>query len=47
MASRRDRDHSDGEGSIPRNRARLWILLTVLLVVLVVFGYMLLVGLPK
>jgi hypothetical protein len=47
MASRRDREPRDGDGTIPRSRARLWILLALLLIAVVVFGYMLLVSLAN
>jgi hypothetical protein len=47
MASRKGRQDADDQGTVPRNRARTVILLAVVLIVVVVFGYMLLVGLAN
>ncbi|GAB3347879.1 hypothetical protein [Modestobacter lapidis] len=42
--SPRDRDHADEKGRMPRNRARTLILLTLLVIFVVAFGYMLVVS---
>jgi 4-hydroxybenzoate polyprenyltransferase len=44
MASRDGPDRPSGQGRIPRNRARLLIVLTFVVIIVVVFGYMILVA---
>ena len=44
MAPPGDRDRTDRQPKLPRNRARVLILATIALILIVVFGYLLLVG---
>jgi 4-hydroxybenzoate polyprenyltransferase len=44
MASPDRPDRPTGQGRLPRNRARLLIVLTFVVIIVVIFGYMILVA---